>query len=85
MILKVKAGYEDVPVVPSRGPAMLAPLFLGSMPPHKLLPEELCHALLSLVCRQGGNNLFLLIALWHEFEWLSGQLKNRFAVKTEIL
>lgn len=39
----------------------------------------------SVWCVDGGNNLFLLIALWHEFEWLSGQLKNRFAVKTEIL
>lgn len=30
---------------------------------------------------------FLLIAPWHEFEfeWLSGQLRNRYAVKAEIL
>lgn len=50
-------SYEDVPVVPSHGPAKLGPLFLGSMPPHKPLPEELCHALLSVVCRWGTQGI----------------------------
>lgn len=31
------------------------------------------------------DNPFYLIALWQELEWLSQQLYNRFAVKTEIL
>lgn len=50
---RLSRGYEDVPVVPSHGPAKLGPLVLGRMPPHKPLPEELCRAPLSLVCRQG--------------------------------
>lgn len=49
-------GYEDVPVL-SHGPVKLGPLFLGSMPPHKPLPEELYHAPLSLVCRQGTQGI----------------------------
>lgn len=49
--------YKDVPVVLSHGPAKLGPLFLGSLPPHKPLPEELCHALLTLVCRQGTQGI----------------------------
>lgn len=50
-------GYEDVPVVLSHGPAKLGPLFPGSMPPHKPLAEELCHAPLRLVCRQGTQGI----------------------------
>lgn len=56
-VLKVERGYEDVRVVPSHGPAKLGPLFPGSTPPHKPLPDELCHAPLSLVCRRGTRGI----------------------------
>lgn len=54
---KLSWGYEDVPVVQSHGTVKLGPLFLGSMPPHKPMPEELCHALLSSVRRQGTQGI----------------------------
>lgn len=56
-VCRLSRCYEDVSVVPSHGPVKLGPLFLGSTPPYKPLPEELCHAPLSLVCRQGTQGI----------------------------
>lgn len=71
----------------TRAPAKQGPLFFGCMPTRNLLPEELCHVPVQFSLQTGntGNNPFHLIALWQELEWLSRQLYNRFAVKTEIL
>ena len=87
-VLKVEPRlWSCSPLFGHTGPPSRGLCSLAALHPNKPLPEELCHAPLSLVCRHANaaNNPFHLIASWHEFEWLSRQLKNRFAVKTEVL